>query len=1185
MRNSSASKPVSLLRPWTLALSTAAMGGLLVLTYNSEEVFLPDGQRPDAVSANYAELLLSARPGDVTLRLELVELLVELAQYDRARLHLLNWPEPDPLLAEYYRLTIDGLVALHAGDAQRLAWTRTQLFNFDRSGLPAHRLQKLAELALRMEMPWLAADVFHDLSQRLPEQRVENLKAASRWYLASNQPGKASMIYLDLLATSDKLADGPDYLRLAYDALLAVGADDHASRLLTDELHLLSASESDAAWLKQGVRVATNALRYDLAEQILRHWQALQPNNAEVLAAEFRMRLASGDIHDAWRVGQLLLAMRSEDLELLQDMARLGEWTGNNPQALSYWIRYLDLREDPAVREHAWRLAFQVYDFDRGIALLVGQSPSQRLSDEKLDALIYAQESRGTPDQSEEWLRNYLHSHPGHRLAWLRLIQNLENTHQHGAEADIWQAMATHFPLSTVERIDWASLHWKLYQPQLAWTVLNANNHNEANPDYWRTLAGLAWDLEKDQALHAAYERMLEEGITLTFSEETQLMGFYREVEPRRALEMQVASWERTGDVRRLVDSLDLAQTLADKDLLGALLENAGSSPSAMAHPGVLLARGAFAELENRTSDAELIYKSGLERFPNDSLIRERLLWFYIDHSRHAELPMLLHKWRPFAARSGSLWLPFATANQLLGRHDQALAWFRRYLRSNPNDWLVQAAYVDALEASGRFDQAQRLRRALAANIKLEPGSGSPERYAVWLRLFAAAYSPRQAQGIALRWQDGSTAMLQLWFDRLIYQLESTNQETQKDQWLAWGRARGLKIDRYDHIQEALRTYNRATLQSLLANSDLDPAQRVEALNRLGRSGQALGTALSGLGHNQPGVIREQLRRQAVELHQRKPQGLQLSWGRQDFGGLKIRGPKMTLARNLGNDWYASLVLSQVHYQADSVDLAVIGPERNLELLLGRELESGGVSLTVDLSIRNDQDRHGFGVSRSWQLTANDQLALGIDWQRESRESGLMRALGAQDSLWLAGRHGFTARDQFSWSLAHRRYETRYGEALGNGRALSMELTQVQEFDNPTWVTRTGIDYQRNDLRNGQLLDLLGDAASPLRLDQAIPQALLQEEYGRFYVGSSLHRGFPGALNRSHPQYTWLIDVLAGWQWTDSTFTYGINAGVGAELVGDDELAFTVGYQSAPRGGEGEPGGTLNLIYSTRFGR
>lgn len=105
--------------------------------------------------------------------------------------------------------------------------------------------------------------------------------------------------------------------------------------------------------------------------------------------------------------------------------------------------------------------------------------------------------------------------------------------------------------------------------------------------------------------------------------------------------------------------------------------------------------------------------------------------------------------------------------------------------------------------------------------------------------------------------------------------------------------------------------------------------------------------------------------------------------------------------------------------------------------------------------------------------------------------------------------------------------------------------------------------------------DLLAAHGGALALDGARSQDLLQDRYGQVYLDSTWRRGFPGALNRSRPQYTWIVDTLAGWQWTEKEFNYGIDLGIGMELLGDDELAFTFGYQSAPQGGGGDAGGTL----------
>lgn len=75
--------------------------------------------------------------------------------------------------------------------------------------------------------------------------------------------------------------------------------------------------------------------------------------------------------------------------------------------------------------------------------------------------------------------------------------------------------------------------------------------------------------------------------------------------------------------------------------------------------------------------------------------------------------------------------------------------------------------------------------------------------------------------------------------------------------------------------------------------------------------------------------------------------------------------------------------------------------------------------------------------------------------------------------------------------------------------------------------------------------DLLAAHGGALALDGARSQDLLQDRYGQVYLGSTWRRGFPGALNRSRPQYTWIVDTLAGWQWTEKEFNYGIDLGIG----------------------------------------
>lgn len=1182
MRDSSATEKLRLLNPWALLLIAIALGVVLWFSFQKEEVFHPHGDKPDEVSANYAELLLAAKPQNDELRLQLVELLLQMGQYERASKHLQAWPSPKAVVQAFYQIQIDVLAAqAHDTVEQQHQALHDRLQNLDYGQLPLAQLQQVASLALAMQAPDIAAGVYDLLAKRDAEHRDQWLEAAAKWHMASGEPGRAADIYLQFMRTRQDAEQQALYRQQAIAALLAAGRGHDALQIIEANLD----SVQDPVLLEQAVYLAMSEKRQDLARAFYARWRALQSDTPDVLAKSMAMNLAFGDQDRAWHDGQALLEHRPKDAALLEQMARLGEWRDDGATALTYWLTLLQLNNDPEVRQHALLLAFKLFDFDRAIPLLADVSAQRELTDKELDMLTFAHESRGTPEAGEAWLRKYLRKYPKQRSAWVHLLKNLENTEQFAAKTEAYKAMSRQFSLNIEERVDWASTHLKLFDPKAAWQVLDVDTRPIKSVQYWQLRSAVAWDLELAGPQREALEKLLALKGKLDMGDESLLIDLYRKADPRKALALSVARWQRDHKPAYLVEALQMAQDQEDWEQVASLLKDADDIQD---QPQVLAARGALAQKQGDTHKAMDIYRQGLERFSEENLFRERLMWLYVDANDVSALKPLVAQWRSRARQDRRLWLPMAAASQLLGKNADALAWYALYLDENSADWLVQSAYADALQAAAYVEKAQRLRLKLTRSVDQQQAAMTPQRYATWLRLLASSYSPRLARARAGKDQDGSPAMLQQWFERQMALLDSTNQAAQKDAWLEWARSNGLRIDRYEQLSEALRNRNHDEMKRLLAESGLDPAQRVEILNHLGRGNEALREGLEALNQDQPAVVREQLLRQNVAMLESRPQGVQLAWKQQDFGGLEFNAARLTAAHDLGDHWYANAQLEQGRYNSDQLDTGKLGDERNVLLTFQRQLEHGSYSLILDSSLRDDQDRHGLGISRAWSL-GDDELSVGLDWHRKSEETGLMRALGQQDSLWVNGRHNLSPRDQVTWNLAQRAFSTRDGDRLGNGQAFKLEYNHTLQFEGPNWVLRSGVDYQRNSLSNRALTDLAstsGGAVIRLEDDEPLtPADLLQDRYGQLYVGSSWRRGFPGALNRTRPQYTWLVDTSAGWQWMDRTFNYGISTGIGVELLGDDELAVTVGYQSAPSTGDGDAGGTVGVSYSMRFGR
>ncbi|HCP54115.1 MULTISPECIES: tetratricopeptide repeat protein [Pseudomonas] len=1203
MRNSPVANKTRLLSPWILLLIVVVVGALLVVSFSGKDAFLPDDGKPDAVSVNYAELLLKADPTNQALREKLIGQLIELGNYDAARRHIQELPQSSDGLKDFLALELDTLQALSLSGgvpaktgAELVA--RMQALSLD--SLTPEQLRREATYALALGAPVVAAPIYEVLAAREPEKKTEWLTEAAKWHMAASESERAALIYQQLLADEQVAEKRLDLIQQAVMALRGAGRESQAAEFLAG--HLSELSGDDSILLDEGFHAALGSNRYDLAEKFVQLWREQQPQDMQAIKAEFDLRMASGDIVAAWPLGNMLVDNDPENPELLRTMGMLGEWVGNSVEALDYWERLLALEEDPVIREHSWRLAAQLFEFERAIPLLVTLSEMRQLTTEELDALVYSYESLGEPEEEEQWLRSYLKAQPNQQLAWVRLQQLLERTQQFQAETEAWAQLDKRFGLSPADRVSWAQTHWKLFDEDAAWRVMAAKNANAekiTDPEYWRVRAELAWITENDQDTQDSYERLLALGAPLYSSDREQLLTIYQTSNPQKALALLVEFWNARHKPDRLVSALDLAEKLGDWEQYAALVEGAQKIPGTEKLPVLWNARAVLAMRAGDIAAAERIYAQALSRFPEQNIYREQLMWLYIEQGRREDIQQSLAKWQMIARADGIMWLPFASANLMLNRNERALGWLKLYLQGNPNDLLANATYADALDSAGYKDASLRLRTRLLKQLQEQPLPAEPETLRTYLRLLSSSQSPGAASLQAAQGRGDSKAMLQIWYEYFTAQLSANGQADIASNWAGWARGQGLQIERYEQLAQALRTVNRPMLQAELDKGGLDPLQQVEVLAALGEEGRANAFALSHISDVYPQDISHQLRATATSMLERTPQGAQLGWKSEDFGGLKFEGARGAIARNLNDDWYARLDMVEGRYDSSSLDSSVIGTERNAELSLQRTLRDGLLGITSDNSWRDDEDRFGFGLFRTLQLTSRDVLRVDLDYHREADETGLLRALGMRDGLTIGGQHSLTPRDQLSWSIGQQHYQTRQGDDIGRGQNYNLELNHALFFEGPAWFVRGGVTYQRNNLEDSLPDDLLvrkevvndnGDdffipLGGALAVDDATPETLLEERYGQLYLGTSWQRGLPGSLNRSHPQFTWFVDLQAGWQWVEQDINYAVSTGVGMEVLGDDELAFSMGYQSAPQNGNGEPGGTAAITYSSRFGR
>ena len=738
MPNLSANNKKRLVTPAAALVALAAVVALLFVLHSSDQVFAPDTDHPDEISATYSELLLKKSPSNDKLRLSLIDLYLGLARFEKAQHHLPLLQSVDADLKKYYQFKVDAQTALGLSLDTQYMPLRQRLNELKFDVLNTKQQEGLADLALKLDAAPVAALVYESLANTHEAQEQLNyLSLAAQWYFASNQHYKAAELHA-VLAENSTGSLRIDYQRLVVADYLAANAPAAAViylKTLIEQPDQMLSNEQ----LAEAVTTALLAADLRQAAAFNRVLIAQDPENLEARLNDVKLSIAAGDIKHAWELRHWLLEHQPDDVDAYLQMASLGEWNHAFAEALDLWIKALELKYDAKRFEHAWRLSIQLFDFERSIALLKSASEQVPLTDLELQAFFYSQESRGTPEQSEQWLRDYIAKYPQHRLGWTYLLVSLENREQYTQESELWSAMAKRFELEPKELIRWAESY--LYDSNLeaAWQVLNQSNDAKiTDPGYWHLKASTAWVLEDDEQLLLVYQHMEDINITLYRFEVDQLIGLLRTKNPEKVFALISQRWKKERQEQDLMTAVYLAIELNKWGFLQDLVDtNLANSQMAQSVP-ILFAQASIAERNLQYSVAESVFLQAIELYPLENIFRERLLWLYVSTGQRELLKPLLVQWQVLADNSSTLWLAFAAANQMLNQTNAAIAWYQRYINLNPSDWLVQAAFADALDSAEYFDAALVLRRSLL-NTPLLNGA-SEAGYRTWLNLLAANY-------------------------------------------------------------------------------------------------------------------------------------------------------------------------------------------------------------------------------------------------------------------------------------------------------------------------------------------------------------------------------------------------------------------------------------------------------------
>ncbi|WP_319782914.1 tetratricopeptide repeat protein [Oceanisphaera sp. IT1-181] len=727
------------------------------------------------------------------------------------------------------------------------------------------------------------------------------------------------------------------------------------------------------------------------------------------------------------------------------------------------------------------------------------------------------------------------------------------------------------------EALRFADAYIMTRQPELALQILtSASNWFEADDDYLTTVSSLAW-----QTSERGFAQQANQQLITRASSELDIYRYIRTSDPiksREDIEQLVQLYQDYGNAAPLLGAIQASLDNKDQETFARLVELASQDPTLAENTATLLYRAQLARDNQQTDEAAALYRQILRLAPYDDTAINGLLWLAIDTNDREVTASIYDQYRHSQQHNSVFWLAFATAADQLGRLEEASLWYQRVLLQDDTSGEPQVAvllnYASLLDRRGEQEKAYLLRRYLVSQLTdqlllLNEGDVS---YRSLVALFV-----------------GEGAALQLTQQALINKPDQANAQELFGYYLALGRPdnlqalhqhtalKGYSLPDWQKLGLAILKKDRSAMEALLQQSmGLPVADKNTALQLTGQYAQAWLQGEELIGKLNDPEAERQLRAVHVGQHPDQVHGISArathntEWDLTRYS-MDYYAPHQQGNWRLGTDFQV----------ADTPDLLAGIDMKDETRLRGEVLyrnHDSRWSFGVDIADGLGDQRLGF--SGDYQHILNDywdvSIKVALDAAVES--SQLLTLTGKDNTVGFGVNYRPTAREALFFQLGWHDITTRYGDDIGQGWDLNLRASEQLFFNDPAWQIYASLDMQQINLSDAPLdgINKQHQGSVPLTSGDFIG-----EEYQRLAIGQRVWQGTPALPGPTVPSPRYWVDTSLGYNVSSDHPDVAVSAGLGWEVLGNDEVSLTVDWQSQDR--NGDEALKWSLGYSYRF--
>ena len=937
--------------------------------------------------------------------------------------------------------------------------------------------------------------------------------------------------------------------------------------------------------------LATSLGRSQLASELGKELLAKSPNDTALLAQQVQLEMAVPNLNAAMNFTQQWVQQEPDNIQARLRLAKIALWSGKPKVSMNQWSELYDKTGSVDYFKEAVNIGRALFQHKLVSSLYDKLSQTRELTDLELEDWYASLQRTDYIDGGEKLLNAYVNRWINHQQAWQMLANTQALLGKLETAIKTQKKIDSHFNVTLESRVQQIKYFFQLGQIDNAWDLLTQTEQFASDEDhkFWSFYGELAWITGNETAALKSYRLLLKTSslkkdmiprLTILAKENGSQANYTK---------LLLTIWERTKEPVYILSALDLMLNQDKQKESQLLIHQAEQQIDKFEQlPQYWIVKARLAG--NNKANAKKFLRQALKLSPESKDIMVSLLWQILDSGDTDNLKPLLQSISKYSRSNPDVWQAMAAGYRSLGEPLQAIQWYAKATKQNPDNYLLVLAYADTLEETGQKVAATKLRQNLFHHVRPEIVVQMEKEGVINAQEFQHRYAHFVTRYIGIDAGEKWLAWLQQQTDekrnaafeeyRIAWYLSQGRTE-QARWWLLRQQYNRLKNPAWQQLAIALADNNIAEIDKILnGSSELYTLDRIVGLQSVGREFEALVLARENLNTRNDEAQLLAFRKAASGLGLNNPDGFALAGKFDNVSELEILGFFAEAARTVNNDtFWLKFNHNNLTTKGNIVNLrSDQDNENNIRIKWQHRNPRHQYWLEGLASLRDDQNLFGFKASYQYQLWNGWSTAINLQFNQLSNESAAFRIGGARDQLSFSLNGELSKREYFSLNLHGRHYKTREGSSLGSGIAVGLQAGYKIRFANPAISVVLHGNLSQSSL-NKTLPQELVSIVGP----DATIESVLSKQYKEIGLDLRVAEGEISPFGFVDRSIRYYLDT--GVFFSDPSDGPGVKveAGIGSRLFGNDELSLTGRYVDVQGGVNTVPTKALQLRYSRRF--